>query len=58
MRSIRKKTARWAVFAAVGNERSEATAAAAANPFRDTKSTEAVIAASVLFFFERLTYYF
>ena len=30
MRSIRKKTARWAVFAAVGNERSEATAAAAA----------------------------
>ena len=32
--------------------------AAAENPFRDTKSTEAVIAASVLFFFERLTYYF
>ena len=43
MRSIRKKTARWAVFAAVGNERSEATAAAAAeNPFRRTKNTEAV----------------
>ena len=42
MRSIRKKTARWAVFAAVGNERSEAIAAAAAeNPFRRTKKAHA-----------------
>lgn len=48
MRSIRKKTARWAVFAAVGNERSEAIAAAAAeNPFRRTKNTRVVFTALV-----------
>ena len=48
MRSIRKKTARWAVFAAVGNERSEAIAAAAAeNPFRRTKNTRVTLVALV-----------
>ena len=42
MRSIRNKAARWAVFAAVGNERSEAIAAAAAeNPFQRTKKAHA-----------------
>ncbi len=51
MRSIRKKTARWAVFAAVGNERSEAIAAAAAeNPFRRTKNTEVTFVTSVFLF--------